>query len=573
MDYRKEYEKWLHNPALCAEGKAELEGIATDEKEKEYRFGGELEFGTAGMRGLIGYGVNMMNIYTVMRATQGLSEWIKSLGKAEISRGVVISYDTRRKSEQFAKAAASVLAKNGIKAYLFDDVHPVPMLSYAVRYLKTVAGIMITASHNPKEYNGYKVYGEDGAQMSPEDTAKVVGYISKIEDYLSVTGDENSDLIVPVPKKLDEDYIEELSRLTLSKEAVAKCGKDLKLVYTPVHGSGYVPVMTILKKLGINATVVEAQTKKDTEFSTVKVPNPEFKETLSMGIALANEIKADVVFGTDPDSDRLGVALKDDKGEFVALSGNQVGILLLDYILTRLSEDNAMPKNAAVVKSFVTTGMAKALCDDYGVTLYETPVGFKFIGEKIKQWERDGKHTYIFGFEESCGYLRGTHARDKDAVVASMLCAEMVCYYTYIGKTVYGRLQEIYAKYGYVLDKNVSVQYSGLNAMKEMNAVVDGLKSLKPADIAGVNVVAVRDYSAAKRTLLATGETETLDIPKCNCVYYELEGGSFVCVRPSGTEPKLKIYYSIKAKDEPSANAKLAEMQISVNALLEQAKK
>ncbi len=573
MDYRKEYEKWLHNPALCAEGKAELESIATDEKEKEYRFGGELEFGTAGMRGLIGYGVNMMNIYTVMRATQGLSEWIKSLGKAEISRGVVISYDTRRKSEQFAKAAASVLAKNGIKAYLFDDVHPVPMLSYAVRYLKTVAGIMITASHNPKEYNGYKVYGEDGAQMSPEDTAKVVGYISKIEDYLSVTGDENSDLIVPVPKKLDEDYIEELSRLTLSKEAVAKCGKDLKLVYTPVHGSGYVPVMTILKKLGINATVVEAQTKKDTEFSTVKVPNPEFKETLSMGIALANEIKADVVFGTDPDSDRLGVALKDDKGEFVALSGNQVGILLLDYILTRLSEDNAMPKNAAVVKSFVTTGMAKALCDDYGVTLYETPVGFKFIGEKIKQWERDGKHTYIFGFEESCGYLRGTHARDKDAVVASMLCAEMVCYYTYIGKTVYGRLQEIYAKYGYVLDKNVSVQYSGLNAMKEMNAVVDGLKSLKPADIAGVNVVAVRDYSAAKRTLLATGETETLDIPKCNCVYYELEGGSFVCVRPSGTEPKLKIYYSIKAKDEPSANAKLAEMQISVNALLEQAKK
>ena len=380
-------------------------------------------------------------------------------------------------------------------------------------------------------------------------------------------------MIVPVPKKLDEDYIEELSRLTLSKEAVAKCGKDLKLVYTPVHGSGYVPVMTILKKLGINATVVEAQTKKDTEFSTVKVPNPEFKETLSMGIALANEIKADVVFGTDPDSDRLGVALKDDKGEFVALSGNQVGILLLDYILTRLSEDNAMPKNAAVVKSFVTTGMAKALCDDYGVTLYETPVGFKFIGEKIKQWERDGKHTYIFGFEESCGYLRGTHARDKDAVVASMLCAEMVCYYTYIGKTVYGRLQEIYAKYGYVLDKNVSVQYSGLNAMKEMNAVVDGLKSLKPADIAGVNVVAVRDYSAAKRTLLATGETETLDIPKCNCVYYELEGGSFVCVRPSGTEPKLKIYYSIKAKDEPSANAKLAEMQISVNALLEQAKK
>ena len=408
--------------------------------------------------------------------------------------------------------------------------------------------------------------------MSPEDTAKVVGYIAQITDYLSVEADMDSSLIVPVPDTLDKDYIEELSRLTLSKEAVEKCGKNLKLVYTPVHGSGYVPVMAILKKLGINATVVEAQTKKDTEFSTVKVPNPEYKETLSMGIALANKINADVVFGTDPDSDRLGVALKDEKGEFVALSGNQVGILLLDYILTRLQEDNAMPDNAAVVKSFVTTGMAKALCDEFGVTLYETPVGFKFIGEKIKQWEKDGKHTYIFGFEESCGYLRGTHARDKDAVVASMLCAEMVCYYTYIGKTVFQRLQEIYAKYGYVLDKNVSVQYSGLNAMKEMNAVVDGLKKQKPAQIADVNVVAIRDYSSAKRTVLASGTVEDMDIPKCNCVYYELEGGSFVCVRPSGTEPKLKIYYSIKDKDEAAANAKLTQMQAAVNALLEEAK-
>ena len=571
MDYRKNYNEWLSNPTLCEEGRVELESVANDEKELEYRFGGELEFGTAGMRGIIGYGMNMMNIYTVMRATQGLAEWIKSLGKTAMERGVVISYDTRRKSAEFAKVSAQVLAKNGIKAYLFDDVHPVPMLSYAVRYLKTIAGIMVTASHNPKEYNGYKVYGEDGAQMSPEDTAKVVSYIEKITDYLSVSGVKNSDLIVPVSKQLDVDYIEELSKLTLSKEAVEKCGANLKLVYTPVHGSGYVPVMTILKKLGINATIVEAQTTKDTEFSTVKVPNPEYKETLSMGIALANEINADVVFGTDPDSDRLGVALKDDKGEFVALSGNQVGILLLDYILTRLSEDKAMPANAAVVKSFVTTGMAKALCDDYGVALYETPVGFKFIGEKIKQWEKDGKHTYIFGFEESCGYLRGTHARDKDAVVASMVCAEMVCYYAYIGKTVYGRLQEIYAKYGYVLDKNVSIQYSGLNAMKEMNAVVNALKTMKVDAFADVKVEAVRDYSAAKRTD-CNGNVEALDIPKCNCVYYELEGGSFICVRPSGTEPKLKIYYSLKAKDEAAAEEKLKQMQVAVNALLEKAK-
>ena len=572
MSYQSIYEAWLADPRLAAADKKELEGITSNEKEKEYRFGGELEFGTAGMRGIIGCGMNMMNVYTVMRATQGLSEYIKTLPASDQAKGVVISYDTRRNSRLFAEKAASVLAKNGIKAYLFDDVHPVPMLSYAVRYLGTIAGIMITASHNPKEYNGYKVYGEDGAQMSPEATKIVVGFIEKITDYLSVTGVEESPLIVPVPKEVDDTYIEALKKLTLSKEAVEKCGKDLKLVYTPVHGSGYVPVTRILRELGINVTVVEEQTTKDTEFSTVAVPNPEFKETLSMGIALANKIHADVVFGTDPDSDRLGVAVKNEKGEFVALSGNQVGILLLDYILTRLKEENALPANAAVVKSFVTTGMAKAICADFGVALFETPVGFKFIGEKIKQWEADGSHTFVFGFEESCGYLRGTHARDKDAVVASMLCAEMVCYYTYIGKTVWGRLQEIYAKYGFVLDKNVSIQYSGLNAMKEMNAVVDALKTVSVEGFGPFKVEAVRDYSASIRRTV-DGKTETLDIPKCNCVYYELEGGSFICVRPSGTEPKLKIYYSVKAASEADAEQALEEAKVSVQKLLDSVKK
>lgn len=571
MEYRSIYESWMKDERLPESCKKELAAIADNEKEIEYRFGGELEFGTAGMRGLIGCGMNMMNVFTVMRATQGLAMYIHTLSEEEQARGVVISYDTRRNSRLFAEKAASVLAKNGIKVYLFDDVHPVPMLSYAVRYLNTIAGIMITASHNPKEYNGYKVYGEDGAQMSPEATAIVVGFINEIKDYLSVTGEDDSPLIVPVPAEVDDTYIAALEKLTLSKEAVEKCGKDLKLVYTPVHGSGYVPVMRILKSLGINVTVVEEQTTKDTEFSTVAVPNPEYKETLAMGIALANQIHADVVFGTDPDSDRLGVALKNDEGEFVALSGNQVGILLLDYILTRLKEDNVLPKNAAVVKSFVTTGMAKAICDDFGVALFETPVGFKFIGEKIKQWEADGSHTYVFGFEESCGYLRGTHARDKDAVVASMLCAEMVCYYTYIGKTVYSRLQEIYAKYGYVLDKNVSIQYSGLNAMKEMNAVVDGLKTAKVDRIGSFNVLAVRDYSSSVRRA-ADGSESTIDIPKCNCVYYELEGGSFVCVRPSGTEPKLKIYYSIRAKDETAADAELDKAAASVKELLDRVK-
>lgn len=560
MDYKEKYESWLKDPALCEEGKAELSSIAGDEKAIEYRFGAQLEFGTAGMRGIIGYGTNMMNVYTVRRATQGLAEYVRSLGEAACRRGVAISFDTRRKSDEFAKAAEGVLAANGVRVWLYNDVHPVPMLSYAVRKLGAVAGIMITASHNPKEYNGYKVYGEDGAQMSPEATADVVKFISAIGDYFAVKEERNA-LIRRVPASVDKSYYKNLTKLSLSRRAVRKVGKDLKLVYTPVHGSGYVPVTTILKKLKINVSVVEEQVAKDPDFSTVEVPNPEFKETLSKGIALADKIHADAVFGTDPDSDRLGVAVKNEKGEFVALSGNQVGILLLDYILTRLKEEGKLPENGAVVKSFVTTGMAKAICDDFGVELLDVPVGFKFIGEKIKEFEADGSHTFLFGFEESCGYLRGTDgSRDKDAVVASMLFAELCCYYTYKQQTVYQHLMDIYAKYQYVLDRNVSIKFDGLNAMKEMNAVVDSLKSKSVEKFDIYNVVAVRDYSSAVRRL-ADGTEEKMDIPTSNAVYYELENGSFICVRPSGTEPKLKIYYSVKAKDEESAEKALERMR------------
>ena len=560
MDYKEKYESWLKDPALSEEGKAELSSIAGDEKAIEYRFGAQLEFGTAGMRGIIGYGTNMMNVYTVRRATKGLAEYVRSLGEAACRRGVAISFDTRRKSDEFAKAAAGVLAANGVRVWLYNDVHPVPMLSYAVRKLGAVAGIMITASHNPKEYNGYKVYGEDGAQMSPEATADVVKFISAIGDYFAVKEERNA-LIRRVPASVDKSYYKNLTKLSLSRRAVRKVGKDLKLVYTPVHGSGYVPVTTILKKLKINVSVVEEQVAKDPDFSTVEVPNPEFKETLSKGSALADKIHADAVFGTDPDSDRLGVAVKNEKGEFVALSGNQVGILLLDYILTRLKEEGKLPENGAVVKSFVTTGMAKAICDDFGVELLDVPVGFKFIGEKIKEFEADGSHTFLFGFEESCGYLRGTDgSRDKDAVVASMLFAELCCYYTYKQQTVYQHLMDIYAKYQYVLDRNVSIKFDGLNAMKEMNAVVDSLKSKSVEKFDIYNVVAVRDYSSAVRRL-ADGTEEKMDIPTSNAVYYELENGSFICVRPSGTEPKLKIYYSVKAKDEESAEKALERMR------------
>ncbi len=551
--YKDIYQSWLESRKISEKEREVLKSL--EENEIEYRFGKDLEFGTAGMRGIIGLGTNMMNKYTVSRATQGLSDYIKKLGEEAMKKGVVISYDTRRCSADFAWTSAVILATNGIKTYLFNDVHPVPMLSYAVRTLGTVAGIMITASHNPKEYNGYKVYGEDGAQMSPEATAEIVNYINEIGDCLSdkiLYNEDCAKKIKTVSKRIDRKYYKTILKLVLSPAEVKAVGKKIKLVYTPVHGSGYVPVTTIFKKLKIQATLVPEQIVKDTEFSTVEVPNPEYKETLSLGIKMANFKNADVVFGTDPDCDRLGVAIRNDKGEFEALSGNAVGVIMLDYILRRLKERGELDKNGFVVKSFVTTSMAKLIADDYGVEIMDVPVGFKYIGEKIKLYDDTGKRKFIFGFEESCGYLRGTHARDKDAVVASMLFAELVCYYTYHNIGVYERLQQLYAKYGYVFDKSVSIQYSGLNAMKDMIAVVDKMKAATVTELGGIKVVATRDYSSLERKT-ADGKTEKIDCSPANAVYYELENGGFVCIRPSGTEPKLKVYYSLPAADKTAA--------------------
>ena len=561
--YREKFDKWLNSSALTEKDKAELLSIKDDDGEVEYRFGKALEFGTAGMRGIIGLGTNMMNIYTVKLATQGLAEHIKSLGSKACARGVVISYDTRRMSYEFAYTSALVLASNGIKVYMFDQVHPVPMLSYAVRELKTIAGIMITASHNPKEYNGYKVYGEDGAQMSPEATAKVVEYINQIDDCLSdrILFNQGAEKkIYAVPSRIDRKYYKTIKKLSLSPKEVKKIGKTIKLVYTPVHGSGFVPVTTILKKMGIIPTLVPEQIQPDTEFSTVSVPNPEIKETLTLAIKMADFKSADVVFGTDPDCDRLGVAIRDDNGEFISLSGNQVGILLLDYILRRLKETNKLTSKGFVVKSFVSTSMAKLIADDYGVELIETPVGFKFIGEKIKELDDTGKRKFIFGFEESCGYLRGTHCRDKDAVVASLLFAEMVCYYTYNKIGVYQRLNELYAKYGFVYDLNQSTVYKGLNAMADMNAVVDKLKTISVNSLGGLKVIETRDYSSLTTTF-SDGTKKAIDTSPVNAVYYQLEDGSFICVRPSGTEPKLKIYYSLKCENQSVAEQKFLSIK------------
>lgn len=564
--YSERFKEWAESPKLSREEKAELAALTENEKEIEYRFGKELEFGTAGMRGIMGAGTNMMNVHTVRRATQGLADYIKSLGLAAMKRGVAISYDTRKNSRLFAETAADVLATNNIKTYLFKEVHPVPMLSFAVRELGAAAGVMITASHNPKEYNGYKVFGEDGAQMAIEDTEKLVRRIEEIESCFSGKikyGAPVKGKIRTIGASLDRKYYRAIGKLTLSGNIAKKVGKEIKLVYTPLHGSGFVPVTTILKKLGIRATIVEEQSQPDPGFTTVNVPNPEFKESLSMGIRLADKIRADVVFGTDPDCDRLGVAVRNGKGEFVALSGNQAGVLLLDYVLGRLKETGRLPANGFVVKSFVTTSMAKAIADDYGAELMDVPVGFKFIGEKIKQFDDAGNKKFLFGFEESCGYLRGTHCRDKDAVVASMLFAEMVCYYTYKNTGVFQRLKELYGKYGYCLDKNASYNFGGVNAMEEMNAVVEKLRRTRLDKIDIYNVVAMRDYSLPAR-ILADGTEEALDIPKNNSVYYELENGSFICVRPSGTEPKLKIYFSVKLKDFATAEKAFEKLRAAM---------
>jgi phosphoglucomutase len=565
MDYIRNYQLWLKDDLA----RQELNLIEGDEKEIEYRFGAELKFGTAGMRGLIGMGTNMINVYTVKRATKGLAEYIKTLGEKAMKRGVVISYDTRRNSNVFAMATAGVLMKNGINVRIFENPSPVPMLSYAVRSFKAVAGVMITASHNPKEYNGYKVYGEDGAQMSPEATAVVVDYIEKITDYFSVKACEFNEIkpqkgVKVLGEKFVNKYVKTLTKLSLSKKAVKLLGKDLKIVYTPLHGTGYTPVMKVLKKLGINVSVVEEQVKPDPNFSTVEVPNPENKEAMTLGVNLANKIGADVVFGTDPDSDRLGVAIRDDNGNFINLSGNQVGVLLTDYVLRRLKEDEKLPKNGAVIKSFVSTGMVKPVCEDYGVSLMEVPVGFKFIGEKIKNFEESKSNVFLFGFEESCGYLRGTHARDKDAVVASMLFAEMTCYYEYNKTSVYKVLNSLYNKYGYVIDKTVSIAYKGLTAMDEMNAVVDKMRS-SIVKVDGFDIVAVRDYLSGERK----GEiTEKLEYSGINCLYYELAGGGFICLRPSGTEPKLKIYYSVLGSGEKDATEKIEQLTKGFEKLL-----
>lgn len=571
MGYREEYERWLKQFAADTETVEALRAIADDEKEIEDRFYTELAFGTAGLRGVLGMGANRMNVYNIRRTTMGLACYLKAQGTAD--KGVVIAFDSRMKSDVFARETALTLAAAGVRAYLFDALRPVPILSYAVRHLGTAAGVVITASHNPPQYNGYKVYAADGAQLSPEAADEVTRFIHalKYEECMPMDEAEAREkglLQIVGSREVDDDYIAMVKTLAQRPELLEKRGGDLNIVYTPLHGSGNVPVRRLLKELGVShVTVVPQQEMPDGRFPTVSAPNPEDPAAFALAIPLANEVGATTVFGTDPDCDRLGAAVRDEQGIFHTLTGNQIACLMLDHILKSRQEKGILEKNGAVVKSVVSTELARAICDHYGVKLFDVLTGFKFIGEKIQQFEETGDYTFLFGFEESYGYLSGTAVRDKDGVNASLLLCEATCACMERGETLYDALQRLYQQYGYFKETGLSVTLPGKDGVKKMQAIMASLRQNPPSELAGMQITAVRDFLRGVR--ICNGQEEKIDFPASNVLYFELTGGNWVCVRPSGTEPKIKLYIATKAADQATADAQNAALAAAAKAMLE----
>ncbi len=565
MDYREVYEQWLANPYFDDATKEELKNIAEEENEIKERFYMDLEFGTAGLRGIIGAGTNRMNIYVVRRATQGLANYIAKVGKQ--SQGVAIAYDSRHMSPEFAQEAALCLAANGIKAYIFESLRPTPELSFAVRHLGCVAGINITASHNPPEYNGYKVYWEDGAQITPPHDTGIMGEVKAISDWNTVkTMDkaqaEKAGLYEVIGQKIDDAYMEELKKQVIHQDAIEAEGKNLKIVYTPLHGTGNIPARRILKELGFeNVYVVKEQELPDGAFPTVSYPNPEAAEAFELGLKLAKEVDADLVLATDPDADRLGVRVKDKNGEYHDLTGNMSGCLLANYeIGQRRAVNGSLAEDGALIKTIVTSNLADAIAKGYGVDLIEVLTGFKFIGQQILGFENSGKGTYLFGFEESYGCLIGTYARDKDAIVATMALCEAAAYYKTQGKTLWDAMIEMYDQYGYYKDDIKSITLKGIEGLQKIQEIMDTLRKNPPAEFAGHKVVSARDYKKDTITDLATGEVKPTGLPNSNVLYYDLTDDAWVCVRPSGTEPKVKFYYGVKGTSLEDADEKSAVM-------------
>jgi len=567
MYYMAEYHRWLESEAVDDGTKAELDALVGNDEEIKERFYRNLEFGTGGLRGIIGAGTNRMNIYTVRQATQGLASFVLNLGQAAMDKGVAIAYDSRNFSDVFAKEVAAVLAANGVKAYLSDELRPVPVLSFMVRHFGCTAGVIITASHNPAKYNGYKVYGDDGGQVPPESASKVLEFIEACDIFTGVKTANfdtalQSGLIELVSKEIDELYIAQVMKQAVNPEAVQVSGKDMKIIYTPLHGSGNKPVRRALDLAGFkNVLIVKKQEKPDGNLPTVKSPNPEEISAFELAIKMAKKEDVELIIGTDPDCDRVGVVVRGVGGEYIALSGNMVGVLLTEYILAGKKAMGTLPKSGVVIKTIVTSYMADDICAAYGVEVMNVLTGFKFIGEKIKEFECNGNtKEYIFGFEESYGYLAGTYARDKDAVVASMLIAEMAAWYKMRNMTLYDGLMAMYEKYGYYLEKLISVTMEGLDGVSKITGIMSTLRGSSPSEMGGKKVLAKNDYLSGIRTNLESGATSAIDLPKADVLIYELEGSAWLAIRPSGTEPKIKLYVGVKGTSKEEAEQLANEM-------------
>jgi phosphoglucomutase len=576
--YKEIYKNWVENSMFSEETRNELSGIIENENEIEDRFYRELEFGTGGLRGVIGAGTNRMNIYTVGKATQGLVNYIKGTFKDLTENSVVVSYDSRRKSYEFAMHTALIMAGNGIKAYLFKTLHPVPMLSFAVRHFNASLGVMITASHNTKEYNGYKVYGADGAQLAVKDTDRVLEYIMAVGEYSNIKVITEEDaiakgLLVMIGEEVDDAYMESIKLQSINPDISIKYGSDVVIVYTPIHGSGNIPVRRILSETGFSKVyVVKEQESPDPEFSTVKSPNPEEKSAFELALKLAAEVNAELVIATDPDCDRVGLAVRNSKKGYDMLSGNQVGCLLQEYILSQRTLNKTMPAKPFVVKTFVTSEMSRAIAEKYGVVQLEVLTGFKFIGEKIKLLDDEGDMNYVFGFEESYGYLAGKHARDKDGVITSMLIAEMAAWYKSQNISIQEGLEILYKKYGYYIEDAISVKLEGKEGIAKILSAMQSLRDNNISSFGGFKVKRIRDYLSQKCIAIVDNVPEEDGIieglPENDAIYYEISDGSWVCVRPSGTEPKIKIYMGISSENAEKASIKLSILKNDVMSVI-----
>ena len=564
-------EKWL-TPAYDAETQAEIKKMLAnpDKTDLIEAFYKDLEFGTGGLRGIMGVGSNRMNIYTVGAATQGLSNYLNKNFKDLDQISVVVGHDCRNNSRKFAEISADIFSANGIKVYLFEDLRPTPEMSFAIRHLGCQSGIILTASHNPKEYNGYKAYWDDGAQMIAPHDKNTIAEVNKIRNASEIKFKGNKELIEIIGKEIDDAYMAELKKLVLHQECIDKYGKELKIVYTPLHGTGNIPARRILRELGFeNVYVVPEQELPDGDFPTVSYPNPEAAEAFELALALAKQHDADLVLATDPDADRLGVYVKDKDGEYHCLTGNMSGSLLAEYELSQIKATKGLPKDGALIKSIVTTNLVNEMAKSYGVKLVEVLTGFKFIGQKMLEFETKHNGTYLFGFEESYGCLIGTHARDKDAIVATMALCEAAAYYRSQGKTLWDAMIDIYEKYGYHVDAIHTLTLKGIEGLEKIKSIMDQLKSHTPKEIAGLEVLWARNYDNDTATNMKNKAVVPTGLPKSNVVYYELEGGAWLCVRPSGTEPKIKFYYGVIGKDFDDAQKKSEEFGEAVNKMIE----